>query len=97
MFVASIKSLINTELLTEKVRATAVKMELESLTKSSVHDLGEGLIEVFHSILSELIQISRSARNMNTISNLRQTTTGDQVSSTFALLTIHLFRNDLLP
>jgi hypothetical protein len=55
VFVANIKSLINTDLLTEKVRATAVKMELESLTKSSVHDIGEGLIEIFHSILSELI------------------------------------------
>lgn len=59
------------DMLTEKVKATAVKHELESLTKSSVHDLGEGLIEVFHSILTDLIQISRTARNMNTISNLR--------------------------
>ena len=71
MFVGASKQLINTELLTERVRAIAVKMELESLTKSSVNDLGEGLIEVFHSILAELIQISRSGRNMNTISNLR--------------------------
>lgn len=54
-FVAGNKSLINSELLTEKVRAIAVKLELESLTKSSVNDLGEGLIEVFHGILSDLI------------------------------------------
>jgi len=69
--VAGSKSLINQEVLTEKVRAIAVKLELESLTKSSVNDLGEGLIEIFHSILSELIQVSRSARNMNSIINLR--------------------------
>ena len=63
--------------MTEKVRAIAVKLELESLTKSSVNDLGEGLIEVFHSILGDLIQISRSARNMNSIINLRQTHEGE--------------------
>lgn len=69
--------MINSELLTEKVRAIAVKLELESLTKSSVNDLGEGLIEVFHSVIGELIQISRSARNMSSIINLRHNQEGD--------------------
>ena len=53
-------------------------MELESLTKSSVNDLAEGLIEVFHGILSDLIQINRASRNTSTISNARMTAVGDE-------------------
>lgn len=71
-------------MLTEKVRAIAVRHELESLTKSSVNDLGEGLLEVFHSVLRELILQSRSARNMNCVSNLRQSTSGEQVSKAYS-------------
>lgn len=65
---------------TEKVRMIAMNHGLEQITKSSVSDLSEGLVELYHSILVDLINVSRSARNMNTISNLRQATEGDQVS-----------------
>lgn len=57
-----------------------MKHNLESLTKTSVTDLGEGLVELFHSVLGELIQTSRSARNMSAISNIRTSIEGDQVS-----------------
>lgn len=51
----AIKKLINTDYFTERVREIAMKHELESLTKTSITDLGEGLVEVFHSIISDLI------------------------------------------
>jgi len=49
----------------------ALNHGLEQITKTSINDLSEGLVEIFHSILAELISVSRSARNMNTISNVR--------------------------
>lgn len=57
-----------------------MKHNLESLTKTSVTDLGEGLVELFHSVLAQLIQISRSARNMSVITNVRMAAQGDHVS-----------------
>ena len=75
-----------------------MKHNLESLTKTSVTDLGEGLVELFHSVLGELIQTSRSARNMSTISNIRTSIEGDQVSSILSSLLSHyfwMFRNNL--
>ena len=58
-FMENSQNLINIDVLTERVKFIAVKADLESLTKSALKDLGEGLIEVFHDILAELIQISR--------------------------------------
>ena len=68
----------NQEVLTERVKFIAVKADLESLTKSSLKDLGDGLVDVFHSILAELIQISRQSRNMNAITNQRNTEEGEE-------------------
>ena len=65
-------------MLTERVKFIAVKADLESLTKSALKDLGEGLVEVFHDILAELIQISRQSRNMNAITNQRNTEEGEE-------------------
>lgn len=66
------------DVLTDRVKFIAVKADLESLTKSALKDLGEGLIEVFHDILAELIQISRQGRNMNAITNQRLTEEGEE-------------------
>ena len=65
-------------MLTDRVKFIAVKADLESLTKSALKDLGEGLVEVFHDILAELIQISRQGRHMNAITNQRTTQEGEE-------------------
>ena len=70
-FLENSQNFINMEVLTEKVKFIAVKADLESLTKSALKDLGEGLVEIFHDILAELIAISRTSRYLNTISNLK--------------------------
>ena len=72
------QNIINIDMLTDRVKFIAVKADLESLTKSALKDLGEGLIEVFHDILAELIQISRHGRNMNAIANQRKTEEGGE-------------------
>ena len=66
------------EALTEKVKFIAVKADLESLTKSALKDLGEGMVGIFHEILADLISISRNSRNMNTITNQKLNEAGDE-------------------
>ena len=68
-FIENSSNFINMEALTEKVKFIAVKADLESLTKSALKDLGEGMVGIFHEILADLISISRNSRNMNTITN----------------------------
>lgn len=47
--------LVNFEYLTERVKEIAVKADLEHLTKSALTVLREGLIEVFHDIIVDLV------------------------------------------
>lgn len=65
-------------MLTDRVKFIAVKADLESLTKSALKDLSEGLLEVFHDILADLITISRQSRNMSAITNQRHTEEGEE-------------------
>ena len=77
-FLENSQNFINMDVLTEKVKFIAVKADLESLTKSALKDLGEGLVEIFHDILAELIAISRTSRYMNTITNLKLNEPGEE-------------------
>ena len=77
-FIENSSNFINMEALTEKVKFIAVKADLESLTKSALKDLGEGMVGIFHEILADLISISRNSRNMNTITNQKLNEAGDE-------------------
>ena len=77
-FIDNSSSFINMDVLTEKVKFIAVKADLESLTKSALKDLGEGLVGIFHDILADLISISRTSRHMNTITNQKLNEEGDE-------------------